>query len=88
MLGGVFLKTVPVTKARQSIYKLIDESIKHSEPIQITTKNGNAILIGEDDWRAIQETMHLLSIPGMRESILEGGKEKVEECTKLEELDW
>lgn len=82
------MRIVPVTKARQNIYKLIDESIKHSEPVQITTKKGNAILIGEDDWRAIQETMYLLSIPGMRKSIIEGGKEEIEECTKLEDLDW
>ena len=56
------------------------------EPIQITGKRGNAILISEDDWRAIQETLYLQSISGMKDSIIEGMKTPVDECDK--ELDW
>jgi hypothetical protein len=51
---------------------LIDELGQSREPVQITGKRGNAVLLSEDDWRAIQETLHLVSIPGMRESILRG----------------
>jgi len=80
------MKTITVTKARSKLYKLIDESSEDHEPIYITGKRSNAVLIGEDDWRAIQETLFLLSIPGMRESIREGLDTPIEECD--EELEW
>ncbi len=63
------MKTVTVTKARENLYKLIDLTNSEKEPIHITGKRGNAVLISEDDWRSISETMYLLSIPGMRDSI-------------------
>ena len=65
------MTTVSATEARKRLYALIDEVGQSHEPVQITGKRGNAVLL-EDDWRAIQETLHLVSIPGMRESILEG----------------
>ena len=80
------MKTITVTNARSSLYKLIDETATGHEPIHITGKRSNAILIAEDDWKAIQETVYLLSIPGMRESIIEGMKTPVDQCS--EELDW
>lgn len=66
------MTTVSATEARKRLYALIDEVGQSREPVQITGKRGNAVLLSEDDWRAIQETLHLVSIPGMRESILEG----------------
>ena len=78
--------TMSASQARSRLYKLLDEAAASHEPIQITGKRANAILISEDDWRAIQETLHLLSIPGMRESIREGLETPIDECT--EELDW
>ncbi len=66
------MKTVPVTQARSNLYRLLDETVQSHEPVQITGKRANAVLVSEDDWRAIQETLYLLSIPGMRESIREG----------------
>lgn len=80
------MKTISVTKARANLYKLLREAAESHEPIQITGKNGNVIVIAEDDWRAIQETLHLTSIPGMRESIREGLETPLEET--VEELDW
>ena len=80
------MKTISITKARSNLYQLIDETLNIHEPIQITGKRSNAILVSEDDWRAIQETLYLLSIPGMRKSIQEGLKTPVEECP--EELEW
>ena len=74
------------TEARTKLYSLIDETAETHEPIVITGKRGNAVLLSENDWNAIKETLHLLSIPGMRESIKEGLEEKVEDCSK--ELDW
>lgn len=80
------MRTIAVTKARANLYKLIDEAATSSEPIQIMGKRYNAVLISERDWRAIQETVYLLSIPGMRESIIEGLKTPLGECT--EEIEW
>ncbi len=77
---------ITVTEARKSLYKLLDEVAQSHEPVQIAGKRNSAILIGENDWRAIQETLYLTSIPGMRESILEGMATPVDECDK--ELDW
>jgi prevent-host-death family protein len=74
------------TEARAKLYSLIDEAVETHEPIIITGKRGNAVLLSESDWNAITETLHLLSVPGMRESIKEGLAENVEECSK--ELDW
>jgi prevent-host-death family protein len=76
------MKTVTATEARARLYRLMEETVESSEPVQITGKRGNAVLVGEDDWRSIQETLHLLSVPGMRESILAGGRESVEECSE------
>jgi len=68
------------TKARAKLYALIDEAAESHEPIQITGKRSNAILIAEEDWSAIQETLFLLSIPGMRESIKDGLNTPIEDC--------
>jgi len=64
--------TVSATEARRRLYALIDEVGQSHQPVQIHGKRGNAVLLSEDDWRSIQETLHLLAISGMRESILEG----------------
>ena len=80
------MKTISITKARSKLYQLIDDTANMHEPIQITGKRSNAILLSEDDWRAIQETLFLLSIPGIRESIREGLDSPIEECS--EQLEW
>lgn len=80
------MKTLTATQARKEIYKLLDEASQTHQPIQITGKRSNAILISEEDWRAIQETLYLSSIPGMQESIVEGLNTPLEETE--EELDW
>ena len=77
---------IKVTNARSNLYRLIDEVASSHEPVLISGKRANAVLISEDDWRAIQETLYLLSIPGMRESIREGLKTPVDECS--EKPDW
>ncbi|KAA3606432.1 MAG: type II toxin-antitoxin system Phd/YefM family antitoxin [Calditrichaeota bacterium] len=80
------MKTINATQARSSLYKLIDDAFESSEPIQITGKRTNAVLVSEENWRAIQETLYLLSIPKMRESIIEGMNTPIEDCS--EEIDW
>jgi len=64
--------TMSATEARKQLYQLLDDVSRSHEPVQITGKRGNAVLVSEEDWRAVQETLYLVSIPGMRESILEG----------------
>ena len=73
------MTSISATEARKQLYKLLDDVAQTHEPVQITGKRSNAVLVGEDDWRAVQETLHLLSIPGMRESILEGMTTPVDE---------
>jgi antitoxin YefM len=80
------MTTISATDARSKLYKLLDQARETSEPILITGKRGNGVLVSEDDWRAIQETLHLLSIPGMRESIRDGMVEPVDGCS--EEPGW
>jgi len=79
-------KTIPVSQARANIFKLIDETNQSHNPIIITGKNNDAVLLSLDDWNTIQETLYLMSIPKMRESIVEGLNTSVEEC--LEEVEW
>ena len=80
------MKSISATEARKNIYKLIDETSEFHEPVQITGKRNNGVLVGEEDWRSIQETLHLVSIPGMRESIIEGLKTDLSNTS--EDLDW
>ena len=80
------MTTLNVTEARANLYKLIDDTSVSHEPVVITGKRGNAVLLAEDDWNAINATLHLLSVPGMRESILEGMQEKIDDCAA--ELEW
>lgn len=80
------MNIINATEARSKLYRLIDEAAESHEPIVITGKRSNAVLISEEDWNAISETMYLLSIPGMRESIKDGLNEKLSDCSK--ELDW
>ncbi|MBA3493379.1 MAG: type II toxin-antitoxin system Phd/YefM family antitoxin [Gammaproteobacteria bacterium] len=80
------MTTMTASEARSNLYRLIDEANSTHTPILITGKRSNAVLIAEEDWRAIQETVYLLSIPGMRESIREGLNTPIGECAKA--LDW
>lgn len=80
------MKTLTATEARRLLYRLLDEVAVTSEPVQITGKRANAVLVSERDWRELQETIHLMSIAGMADSIREGMETPIEEC--VEELDW
>jgi prevent-host-death family protein len=75
------MTSLPVTQARSKLYQLLDEAAASHEPIQITGKRSNAVLICEEDWRSIQETLFLTSIPGMRESIRKGMAEPLSKAS-------
>ncbi len=74
------------TEARSKLYSLIDETNDSHQPIVIKGKRSNAVLVAEEDWNAISETLHLLSVPGMRESIRDGMETPASDCD--EKLDW
>ncbi|MCK9345446.1 MAG: type II toxin-antitoxin system Phd/YefM family antitoxin [Candidatus Pacebacteria bacterium] len=80
------MQTLNASEARANLYRLIDEATESHEPILISGKRGSAVLISSEDWSAIQETLYLLAVPGMRESIKEGMAEPLTESAK--ELDW
>jgi antitoxin YefM len=71
---------ITATEASATLYTLLDQVAASHEPILITGKRNNAVLISEEDWRAISETLYLISIPGMQESIVEGLATPIEEC--------
>ena len=77
---------ITATEARSKLYSLLDQAACTHEPIIITGKRGNAVLISEEDWNAVQETLFLLSIPGMKESIKEGMDTPIEDC--VEDIEW
>ena len=80
------MTTLNATEARSKLYSLIDEAAISHQPIVIKGKRSNAVLLSEDDWNAINETLYLTSISGMRESIIEGMQTNLEKCDK--DLDW
>lgn len=78
--------TMPASKVRSNLYNLIDEVSINHKPLLITGKRHNAMLVSEEDWSGLQETLYLLSIPGMGESIKKGMATPLDECSK--DLDW
>ena len=87
--GDDIMSAINVTKARDNIYQLLSDVNTNSQPITITNNRGkNGVLISEDDWNAIQETLYLNSTPGVAESIIEGGKTLIEDCLSENEVKW
>lgn len=80
------MAVITASEARANLYRLIDDAASSHQPLVILGKRNRAVLIAEEDWTAIQETLFLLSVPGMRESIRDGLDSPVDECR--EELDW
>ncbi len=80
------MTVLTASDARSNLYRLIDQTNESHEPVIISGKRNNAVLISEEDWNSIQETLFLSAIPGMRESIIEGMNEPLSQCVKS--LDW
>ena len=77
------MASINITNARKNLYNIVESVNETHQPVEITGKKGNAVLIAEEDWRSIQETLFLTSIPGMRESILHGMKEPVDKLSEF-----
>ena len=80
--------SITATNFRKKVFGLLEQTIKYNEPVNINTKNGSAVLISEDEYRSLQETLYLMSIPGMEEKIVEGLNTPIEECAKEDEVIW
>ena len=80
------MTSLSASRARATLFKLMEQAAESHEPIQIHGRRQSSVLISEEDWRAIQETLHLLSIPGMRESIRAGLKTPLSKTSKT--LRW
>lgn len=80
------MSTHPINEAEKNLRQLISEVIESHKPVIITNDGSNAVLLSEEDWSSIQETLYLLAIPGMRKSIKEGLATPIEDCS--EELNW
>ena len=76
------MNTFNIPEAQAKLHDLIDEAIATHQPIMITGEKGNAVLVAEDDWKAINETLHLLSVPGMRVFIQDGMAAKIDSCDR------
>lgn len=76
------MTTLTASEARANLYRLIDQAAESHQPIMITGKRSSAVLLAAEDWQAIQETLYLLSIPGMRESLKEGMAQPLGESAK------
>lgn len=81
------MQTMNISNFRKDLYNAVDNAIKF-EPIRVNTKNGNAIVMSEEEYLGWKETVHLCSIPGMTESIIEGSNTALEECIKEEDFKW
>jgi len=77
-----------ITNFRKNIFGMLEQTIKFNEPVNISTKDGNAIVISEEDYNGLMETLYLSSIPAMKEKIVEGLKTPLDECLPEDEVQW
>ena len=79
---------INVTNFRKNIYELLEQTVKFNEPVNVTTKDGNAVILSEEDYNGLMETLNLSSNPKMKEKIIEGLKTPIEECIPEDQVQW
>lgn len=77
-----------ISSFRKNIFTMMEQTVRYNETLNISTKDGNAIILSEDDYRSLMETVNILSIPQMREKLLLGREEALEECVPENEVEW
>ena len=82
------MTTTTITNLRKNIYSMIENTVRYNEPVNITTKDGNAVMISEEDYLGLMETLSITSVPGMKEKLLEGLHTPLSETISEEEVDW
>lgn len=79
---------INITNFRKNIFGVLEQTIKYNEPVNISTKDGNAVIISEEEYNGMVETLYLTSIPGMKERLLEGMEASLEDCIPEDEVEW
>ena len=79
---------INITNFRKNIFGLLEQTIKFNEPVNVSTKDGNAVIISEDDYNGLMETLYISSIPNMKEKIIEGLNTPISECVAEDEVEW
>ncbi len=79
---------VNVTNFRKNIFGLLEQTVTYNEPVNVSTKSGNVVLLSEDDYNGLMETVYLMSIPGMKEKLVEGKNTLIENCIPEDEVEW
>lgn len=82
------MTNINITNFRKDIYELLEQAIKYNEPINVSTKNGNAVILSEEDYNNLIETVYISSIPGLKDDIVEGLKEPLDNCLAEEDVEW
>ena len=82
------MTTTNITNFRKNAFNYIEQTIRYNEPLNISTKEGNAVLLSEEDYSGIMETLYLVSMPGMREKIMEGMSTPLEDCVDEAAVEW
>lgn len=82
------MKNTNITNFRKDIYELLEQTIKYNEPINISTKNGNAVVLSEEDYNNLMETLYISSTPRLKEDIMKGLKESLADCVAEDEVEW
>ena len=86
--GGEPMTTTNITNFRKNAFNYVEQTIRYNEPLNISTKEGNAVLLSEEDYSGIMETLYLVSMPGMREKIMEGMSTPLEDCVDEAAVEW
>lgn len=79
---------VNITNFRKSLFEYMNQAVEYNDIISVSTKNGNVVVMSGDDYNALLETVHLMSIPGMREKLLKGADTPVDECISMDDMEW
>ena len=79
---------VNITNFRKSLFEYMNQAVEYNDIISVSTKNGNVVVMNGDDYNALLETVHLMSIPGMREKLLKGADTPVDECISMDDMEW
>ena len=82
------MTNINITNFRKDIYELLEQTIKYNEPINISTKNGNAVVLSEEDYNGLMETVYLLNVTGMKEKLIDGKNTSLEDCIAEDEVKW
>lgn len=77
-----------ITNFRKNLFVLLEQTIKFNEPVNVSTKYGNAVIISEEDYNGLMETLYLSSIPGLKDRIIEESKTPISECVPEDEVEW